>query len=80
MRAGWAPIFAVRCVQSVLAAILLGLIYAAIGVQYPVALAVAAALAWLIPLLGALLIFVLVIPVALLSGPVIAAVATLARC
>ncbi len=64
-------------VQSVLAAIVLGLIYAAIGVQYPVALAVAAALAWLIPLLGALLLFVLVIPVALLSGPVVAAAATL---
>lgn len=64
-------------VQSVLAAIVLGLIYAAIGVQYPVALAVAAAVAWLIPLLGGLLIFVLVIPVALLSGPVTAAVAAL---
>ena len=64
-------------VQSVLAAIVLGLIYAAIGVQYPVALAVAAALAWLIPLLGALIILILVIAVGLLSGPVTAAVAAL---
>ncbi|MDO9065967.1 MAG: AI-2E family transporter, partial [Chloroflexota bacterium] len=64
-------------VQSVLAAIVLGLIYAAIGVQYPVALAVAAALAWLIPLLGALLILILVIAVGLLSGPVTAAAAAL---
>jgi putative permease len=64
-------------VQSVLAAIVLGLIYAAIGVQYPVALAVAAALAWLVPLLGALIIIVLVIAVGLLSGPITAAVAAL---
>jgi putative permease len=64
-------------VQSVLAAIVLGLIYTAVGVQYPVALAVAVALAWLVPLLGALIIIVLVIAVGLLSGPVTAAVATL---
>jgi putative permease len=64
-------------VQSIMAAILLGLVYATIGVQYPIALSVAAAVAWLIPLLGALLIFLLVIPVALLSGPVVAFVAAL---
>jgi putative permease len=64
-------------VQSVLAAMALGLIYAAVGVQYPVALAVAAALAWLIPLLGALLILILVIAVGMLSGPITAAVATI---
>jgi putative permease len=64
-------------VQSVLAAIVLGLIYTAVGVQYPVALAVAAALAWLVPLLGALIIVVLVIAVGLLTGPVTAAVAAL---
>jgi putative permease len=63
--------------QSILAAVLLGLVYATIGVQYPVALSVAAAVAWLIPLLGALLIFILVTPVAMLSGPVVAFVAVL---
>jgi putative permease len=64
-------------VQSVLAAIALGLIYMAIGVQYPVALAITVALAWFIPLLGMLLIVVVVIAVALLSGPVVAAAAAL---
>jgi predicted PurR-regulated permease PerM len=48
-----------------------------IGVQYPVALAVAVALAWLIPLLGVVLIFVLVVPVALLTGPITAVLAVL---
>ena len=62
-------------VQSLMAAILLGPIYAAIGVQYPVALAVTVALAWLIPMLGTLLIFALVIAVAMLNGPIIAAAA-----
>lgn len=74
---GLGAYFRSEVLQSVLAVILLSLIYAAIGVQYPVTLAVAAALAWLIPLLGALLIFILVIPVALLTGPITAAVATL---
>jgi putative permease len=62
-------------VQSLLAAILLGLVYVTIGVQYPIALAMTVALAWFIPLLGALLIFVMVIPVALLSGPLLAVAA-----
>jgi predicted PurR-regulated permease PerM len=64
-------------VQSFLAAIVLGLIYTVIGVQYSAALAVAVSLAWFIPLLGALLIFVMVIPVALMSGPLVAVAATL---
>jgi predicted PurR-regulated permease PerM len=64
-------------VQSLLAAILLGLIYTVIGVQYPVALAISVALAWFIPMLGALLIFVMVIAVAMLSGPIIAGAAAL---
>ena len=64
-------------VQSLLAAILLGLIYAVIGVQYPVALAIMVALAWLIPLLGILLTLVMVIAVAMLSGPIMAVVAAL---
>ena len=64
-------------VQSVLAAIVLGLIYAVIGVQYPVALAVTVALAWFIPMLGALLIIVLVIAVGMLSGFFVTVVAAL---
>jgi predicted PurR-regulated permease PerM len=64
-------------VQSLLAAILLGLIYAAIGVQYPVALAILVALAWLIPLLGILLILVMVVAVGMLSGAIMAAVVAL---
>lgn len=64
-------------VQSLLAAIALGPIYAVIGVQYPVALAVIVAFAWLIPLLGVLLIVALVIAVAMLSGPAVAAAAAL---
>lgn len=64
-------------VQSFLAAIVLGLIYTVIGVQYSAALAVAVSLAWFIPLLGALLILVMVIPVALMSGPLVAVAATL---
>jgi predicted PurR-regulated permease PerM len=60
-----------------MAAIALGPIYAVTGVQYPVALAVIVALAWLIPMLGALLIVALVIAVAMLSGPAVAATAAL---
>jgi predicted PurR-regulated permease PerM len=42
-------------VQSLLAAILLGLIYWALGLEYPTLLAIIGALAWLIPWVGAVL-------------------------
>jgi len=44
-----------QVIQSVLAVILLGLGYQALGLQYPVALALIGAIAWLIPWAGVLL-------------------------
>ncbi len=45
-------------VQSVLAGLLLGLGYAVLGIGYPTILALFAALAWLVPLMGAVLAIV----------------------
>jgi putative permease len=64
-------------VQSLLAGIVLGLIYTVIGVQYPIALAVTVALAWFIPMLGALAILLMVIAVGMLNGLLVTIAAAL---
>lgn len=69
-------------IQGLVAAILLGLIYWLLGLEYPLILAVLAAVAWLVPLVGAFFAVLLVIGVGLLNGTVglslVAALCTLA--
>ncbi len=60
-------------VQSVLAGLLLGLGFWAIGLDYPVSLALIGALMWLVPLVGGVLAVVPVVLAGLLSGPLPAA-------
>ena len=55
-------------VQSLLAGLLLGLGYWALGSPYPILLALIGALAWLIPVVGAALAVILPLLIGLLSG------------
>jgi putative permease len=59
-------------VQSVLAGVLLGLGFWAMGLHYPAALAFAGALTWLIPLVGGALAIVPVLLVGLANDPALA--------
>lgn len=59
--------------QSLLAGILLGLAYWALGLEYPVILAMMAALAWLVPWVGVLLAIVPVLLVGIMMNGLIVA-------
>lgn len=62
-------------VQSLLAAILLGLLYSFIGLPYPVLLAVIGALLWLIPWVGAVLAMAPPLLLGFITGPLVGIVA-----
>ena len=63
-------------VQSLLAGVLLGLGFWAMGLNYPVLLALLGAVLWLVPLVGGALALVPVLLVGLASSPLLAAGAT----
>jgi predicted PurR-regulated permease PerM len=62
-------------VQSLLAGLLLGVGYRLLNLEYPALLAVAGALAWLVPWLGVALALVPVVLVGLAAGPLMAVLA-----
>ena len=66
--AGIGDYFRSEILQSILAALTLALIYWALGLQFPLILSGLAALAWLIPLLGALFAILPLLLVGLLYG------------
>jgi hypothetical protein len=62
-------------IQSLLAVLFLSVAYTVIGLQYPVAVALVAAVLWFVPLVGGLLVLGLVAVAGLITSPVIAVVA-----
>ena len=62
--------------QSLLAGIVLAAGFSLIGLSYPVTIAVFVALAWLVPIVGWLIAAVPVLVIGLMSGPLVALLAT----
>ncbi|MFZ0546070.1 MAG: AI-2E family transporter [Candidatus Promineifilaceae bacterium] len=60
--------FRSEIIQSLAAAVLLGIVYSLVGIEYPLLLAGLAALFWLIPLAGAVLAVLPVLAVGFLNG------------